>query len=143
MENLKGIQVLRTNSKDIDSVNIEIYKADEGTNKHQLIGEGSYNIRTNFAHLSLFDEFQDLESDLVDAIEERTIELSSNLTELVSEEEMKKAIRIMDADTNKFKSSLIYNLLTKNYDLVKDKDIENMSMKELRGLDTKFNPIPA
>ncbi len=65
-ENLK---VLRANSKDIDSTNLEIYYNDV------KIGYGHLNNRTNFAHINLNEYNQDLEDYLVNRIENRDISI--------------------------------------------------------------------
>ena len=65
-ENLK---VLRANSKDIDSTNLEIYYNDVE------IGYGHLNNRTNFAHITLNEYNQDLEDYLVNRIENRDINI--------------------------------------------------------------------
>ena len=65
-ENLK---VLRANSKDIDSTNLEIYYNDVE------IGYGHLNNRTNFAHITLNEYNQDLEDYLVNRIENRDISI--------------------------------------------------------------------
>ena len=67
--NLENLKVLRTNSKDIDSTNLEIYYNDVE------IGYGHLNNRTNFAHITLNEDNQDLEDYLVDGIENRDISL--------------------------------------------------------------------
>ena len=68
MENLK---VIRTNFKDIDSINIEVRE------NNILIAQGSYNIRTNWAHLEVEDEFTEQYDDaaLVDKIENRELQI--------------------------------------------------------------------
>ncbi len=65
-ENLK---VLRANSKDIDSTNLEIYYNDVE------IGYGHLNNRTNFAQITLNEYNQDLEDYLVNRIENRDISI--------------------------------------------------------------------
>ena len=65
--NVENLKVVRTNSKDIDSINLEIYYNDEE------IGYGCLNNRTNFAHINLNEYNQDLEDYLVDGIENRNI----------------------------------------------------------------------
>lgn len=70
MENLK---VIRTNFKDIDSVNIEVLEGDI------LIAQGSYNIRTNWAHLEVEDKFMEKydDAELVDKIESRELQITN------------------------------------------------------------------
>jgi len=68
--NFKNLKVVRTNSKDIDSTNLEVFYNEEE------IGHGHLNNRTNFAHITLNEYNQDLEDYLVDGIENRTISLS-------------------------------------------------------------------
>ncbi len=74
--NFKNLKVVRTNSKDIDSTNLEIF------HKEQEIGYGQLNNRTNFAHVTINEDLfnQENESELVDylvdGIENRTINFS-------------------------------------------------------------------
>lgn len=67
--NLNNLKVVRTNSRDIDSTNLVIYYNDVE------IGTGHINNRTNFAHITLNEDNQELEDYLVEAIENRTIDL--------------------------------------------------------------------
>lgn len=67
--NFENLKVIKTNSRDIDSTNLEIYYNDIE------IGYGHLNNRTNFAHITLNEDNQDLEDYLVDSIEDRTISL--------------------------------------------------------------------
>ena len=64
------LKVVKTNSRDIDSTNLEIYY------EEKEIGYGHLNNRTNFAHITLNEDNQDLEDYLVDGIENRTISLN-------------------------------------------------------------------
>lgn len=66
---VEDLKVVRTNSRDIDSTNLEIYYEEEE------IGYGHLNNRTNFAHITLNEDNQDLEDYLVEGIENRTISL--------------------------------------------------------------------
>lgn len=74
--NLKNLKVIRTNSKDIDSTNLEILHNEEE------IGYGHLNNKTNFAHVTinegLFSEEDEcyLEGYLVDGIENRNININ-------------------------------------------------------------------
>jgi len=68
--NVKDLKVVRTNSRDIDSTNLEIYY------EEKEIGYGHLNNRTNFVHITLNEDNQDLEDYLVEGIENRTISLS-------------------------------------------------------------------
>jgi len=68
--NVKDLKVVRTNSIDIDSTNLEIYY------EEKEIGYGQLNNRTNFAHITLNEYNPDLEDYLVDGIENRKISLS-------------------------------------------------------------------
>ena len=80
--NFKNLKVVRTNSIDIDSTNLEIFY------NQQEIGCGQLNTKTNFAHVTinedLFNEGDlfkqeketELENYLVDGIEKRTINFS-------------------------------------------------------------------
>ena len=61
--NFENLRVVKTNSKEIDSTNLEIYYNDVE------IGYGHLNNRTNFAHITLNEYSQDLEDYLVDGIE--------------------------------------------------------------------------
>ena len=65
--NFENLRVVKTNSKEIDSTNLEIYYNDVE------IGYGHLNNRTNFAHITLNEYNQDLEDYLVDGIENRDI----------------------------------------------------------------------
>ena len=67
---VEDLKVVRTNSRDVDSTNLEIYY------EEKEIGYGHLNNRTNFAHITLNEDNQDLEDYLVDGIENRTISLS-------------------------------------------------------------------
>lgn len=73
LERIDNIEVTRTGSRDIDSVNVEIFVLDK------QIGYGHINHRTNFAHVTLEayinELLPELEHELVEAIESRTIEL--------------------------------------------------------------------
>lgn len=66
---VKNLKVIRTTSRDIDSTNILIHYGDIG------IGCGHINNRTNLAHITLNEDDQELEDYLVDAIENRTINI--------------------------------------------------------------------
>lgn len=68
--NVKNLKVVRTNAKDIDSTNLVIYYNDVE------IGSGHLNNRTNWAHISLNVDNQELEDFLVNGIENRTIYLN-------------------------------------------------------------------
>ena len=57
------INVEFAGSRDIDSVNIEIYYDEES------IGYGHYNHKTNWAHVNLEDDNHELEDFLVNGIE--------------------------------------------------------------------------
>ena len=48
---MNGINVVKTNMKDCDSFNIEVF-----TNDGNLIATGSYNVRTNWAHITTTDD---------------------------------------------------------------------------------------
>jgi len=74
--NLRNLKVVRTNSRDVDSTNLEIYY------NEKEIGYGHLNNRTNFAHITI-NEGLLIEEDecelidyLVDGIENRTINLN-------------------------------------------------------------------
>lgn len=73
LERIDNIEVTRTGSRDIDSVNIDI------TVLGKEIGYGHINNRTNFAHVTLEpyinELLPELEHELVEAIESRAIEL--------------------------------------------------------------------
>tara|TARA_R110002167_G_scaffold20516_1_gene75297 strand:- start:1638 stop:1904 length:267 start_codon:yes stop_codon:yes gene_type:complete len=60
--NFKNLKVIRTNLKDIDSTNLEIYYNNE------QIGYGHLNNRTNFAHININDNLlkEEDECDLID-----------------------------------------------------------------------------
>lgn len=74
--NLNNISVVRANSRDIDSINLDVYYNNEE------IGYGHLNNRTNFAHITINDNLLNEEDEcdlvdyLVDGIEHRTIELT-------------------------------------------------------------------
>ena len=80
--NLKNLKVVRTNSIDIDSTNLEIFY------NQQEIGFGQLNNKTNFAHVTINEDLfnegdlfkEENESELVDylvdGIENRTINFS-------------------------------------------------------------------
>jgi len=71
--NFEDLKVVRYNDKDIDSVNISIYYEDN------LIGYGHFNKKTNFAHITINEDFleeddeSDLEDYLIEGIENGTI----------------------------------------------------------------------
>lgn len=67
--NTENLKVFRTGSRDIDSTNLELFYNDIE------IGYGHLNNRTNFAHITLNEENQELEDYLVEGIENRTINL--------------------------------------------------------------------
>ena len=67
--NVDDLRVVRTTSRDIDSTNILIHYGDFG------LGYGHINNRTNWAHITLNEDNQELEDYLVDAIENRTINI--------------------------------------------------------------------
>lgn len=73
--NLNNIQVVRSNSRDIDSINLDVYY------NLEEIGYGHLNNKTNFAHITINENLLnekdecDLIDYLVDGIENRTIEL--------------------------------------------------------------------
>lgn len=68
-----NLKVVKTNQRDVDSFNIEVFENDS-----TLIAEGSYNVRTNFAHLTVLEAFEDIYDDgeLVDKIESRELEIA-------------------------------------------------------------------
>lgn len=68
--NIEDIKVIRTNTRDIDSVNIVIHIKDKE------IGYGHINNRTNFAHVTLDNEDAEMENYIEHAIEERTIKIN-------------------------------------------------------------------
>lgn len=71
--NLEKLRVLMTNSRDIDSINLDVYYDNEE------IGYGHLNNRTNFAHITINENLLNEEDEcdlidyLVDGIEQRTI----------------------------------------------------------------------
>jgi hypothetical protein len=71
----ENLRVYTISSKDIDSDNLEI-----SYNGIQ-IGEGSFNKKTNYAHLSIFEDLMNEEHEqnfidyLTEGIEERTIRI--------------------------------------------------------------------
>ena len=67
---MNGINVVKTNMKDCDSFNIEVF-----TNDGNLIATGSYNVRTNWAHITTTDDDSLLEDQIVEAIENRVVEI--------------------------------------------------------------------
>ena len=68
---MNGINVVKTNMKDCDSFNIEVF------NDEKLIATGSYNVRTNWAHITTTTTDDDslLEDQIVEAIENRVAEI--------------------------------------------------------------------
>ena len=64
---------LKTNWKDINSVNLEVYQTIN--DRQTLIAEGSYNIANNWAHIDVLDEFETdyYDSDIAEKIESREI----------------------------------------------------------------------
>ena len=74
--NFKNIIVVDSGSRDINSIGLEVYYMDSETHRRENIGFGSYNRKTNFAHITLNEENEvniDLEQYIVDSIENRTI----------------------------------------------------------------------
>ena len=73
--NFNNLKVVRTNAKDIDSVNILVFYNDKE------IGNGHLNNATNFAHVNINEDLfnEDDESEitdyLVDSIENRKISI--------------------------------------------------------------------
>ncbi len=72
---LNKIQVVKSNSKGVDSINLDIYY------NLQVIGWGHLNNKTNFAHIYINDNLLseknqcELVDYLINGIENRTIEL--------------------------------------------------------------------
>ena len=66
---MNGINVVKTNMKDCDSFNIEVF------NDEKLIATGSYNVRTNWAHITTNDDDSLVEDQIVEAIENRVVEI--------------------------------------------------------------------
>jgi len=66
---LSNLKVVRTNPKDADSTNLVIYR------NEVEIGYGHLNNRSNWAHILLDQENQELEDYLVESIENRTIRI--------------------------------------------------------------------
>ena len=66
---MNGINVVKTNMKDVDSFNIEVI------NDGNLIATGSYNVRTNWAHITTNDDDSLVEDQIVEAIENRVVEI--------------------------------------------------------------------
>ena len=63
----------RLGSVDYDSIRLAVY---DSSDNH--VADGQYNVRTNWAHITVKDEYDDggiLEGELVDGIESRKIEL--------------------------------------------------------------------
>jgi hypothetical protein len=67
--NTENLKVVRTGSRDIDSIHLELFYNDIE------IGYGHLNNRTNFAHITLNEDNQELEDYLVNSIENKTINL--------------------------------------------------------------------
>lgn len=67
--NVEELKVVRTNEKSIDSTNVVIIYYNEE------IGHGHINNRSNWAHVSLNEDNQDLEDYLVKSIENRLINI--------------------------------------------------------------------
>ncbi len=68
---MNGINVVKTNMKDCDSFNIEVF-----TNDGNLSATGSYNVRTNWAHITTTTDDDGLvEDQIVEAIENRVVEI--------------------------------------------------------------------
>ncbi len=67
---MNGINVVKTNMKDVDSFNIEVF------NDGNLIATGSYNVRTNWAHITTNDDDSLLEDQIVEVIENRVVEIN-------------------------------------------------------------------
>jgi hypothetical protein len=63
------LKVVTLDERDLDSTNIEVHY------RGQEIGYGHLNNKTNFAHITLYQENQELEDYLVRAIENRTIDI--------------------------------------------------------------------
>jgi len=66
------MNVVKLNMKDSDSFNIEVFD-----NDGNLIATGSYNVRTNWAHITTTTTDDDslLEDQIVEAIENRVVEI--------------------------------------------------------------------
>jgi len=67
--NVEDLKVVKTNSRNVDSVNLVIYY------DNVEIGNGHFNKKTNWAHISLDEENQDLEDYLVSGIEKKRIKI--------------------------------------------------------------------
>lgn len=69
--NVNDLKVFRTNSRDVDSTNLVVCYNDT------KIGHGHINDITNWAHILLDEENQELEDYLVDAIENKKININN------------------------------------------------------------------
>ena len=73
---MKNFRVVRTRMIDVDSVHIDIHYGSDD----EIVASGQYNIRTNWAHVTREEVYEnmlgsDWEDEMQEAIEERTIEI--------------------------------------------------------------------
>ena len=73
---MEDFRVVRTGNVDIDSVRIEIHHGVMS----EVVATGQYNIRTNWAHVTRLEYYEDFlssdwEDEMVEAIESRSIEI--------------------------------------------------------------------
>ena len=73
---MKNFRVVRTRMIDVDSVHIDIHYGSDD----EIVASGQYNIRTNWAHVTREEVYEnmlgsDWEDQMQEAIEERTIEI--------------------------------------------------------------------
>ena len=63
--------VLKTNNRDIESINLIVI------DKDKTIATGSYNIRSNWAHIYVEDKYSNIydESEIIEKIENRVLEI--------------------------------------------------------------------
>jgi hypothetical protein len=69
--NVNDLKVFRTNSRDVDSTNLVVCYNDT------KIGHGYINDITNWAHILLYIDNQELEDYLIDAIENKKININN------------------------------------------------------------------
>ena len=79
---MDNFRVVRTRMIDVNSVHIDVYYSNKGHESldDEVVASGQYNIRTNWAHVTREEEYEnvlssDWEDEMQEAIESRSIEI--------------------------------------------------------------------
>jgi len=73
---MNDFRVVNCGQRDVDNIRIEVYY----TPSDEMVASGQYNVRTNWAHVTREEVYEnmlgsDWEDEMQEAIEERTIEI--------------------------------------------------------------------